>query len=56
MKFPTSWLKALPLLLLLILIGLYKFRYTLHLVKPTLVQTEAIDSSYLLNKVKKEIV
>ncbi len=56
MKFPTSWLKAVPLLILLTLIGLYKFRYTLHLTKPTVIQTEAIDSSYLKNKIKKEIV
>jgi len=56
MKYLKSWLKAIPLLLLLLLVGLYKFRYTLHLVKPTVQQTEAIDSSYLLNKSKKEIV
>jgi hypothetical protein len=31
MKFPKSWLKAVPLLILLTLIGLYKFRYKLHL-------------------------
>lgn len=56
MKFSKSWLKAVPLLLLLLLIGMYKFRYTLHLMKPTVTQTEAIDSSYLLNKLKKEII
>jgi hypothetical protein len=56
MKFPKSWLKAVPLLILLSLIGLYKFRYKLHLVKPTVIEYEAIDSSYLLNKIKKEIV
>lgn len=49
-------MKAVPLLILLTVLGLYKFRYTLHLVKPTITQTEAIDSSYLLNKNKKEIV
>lgn len=56
MKFPTSWLKAVPLLVLIILIGLYKFRYTLHLTKPTVEAVETIDSSYLLNRVKKEII
>jgi len=56
MKFPTSWLKALPLLVLIIFIILYKFRYTLHLTKPTVEAVETIDSSYLLNRVKKEIV
>lgn len=54
--FNKSWLKAVPLIILLTAIMLYKFRYTLHLLKPTIVQTEAIDSSYLLNKIKKEIV
>ncbi len=56
MKFSKSWLKALPLLFLLTLMALYKFRYTLHLIKPTITKYEAIDSSYLLNKIKKEIV
>ena len=56
MKFSKSWIKALPLLLLLTAIALYKFRYRLHLVKPTVIEYEAIDSSYLLNKAKKEIV
>lgn len=56
MEFFKSWLKAVPLLVLLLLIGLYKFRYTLHLVKPTLTPVEAIDSSYLLNKFNKEII
>ena len=56
MKFPTSWLKALPLLVLIIFIILYKFRYTLHLTKPTVEAVETIDSSYLLNRVKKEII
>lgn len=55
MKFQKSWLKALPLLILLLLIGLYKFRYKLHLMKPVAVQYDPIDSSYLLNKAKKEI-
>lgn len=54
--FMKSWWKALPLLLLLIILGLYKFRYRLNLVKPEVVQVEAIDSSYLLNKNKKIIV
>ncbi len=56
MKFPRSVLKTIPLIVLLTVIILYKFRYTLHIMKPTIEQTEAIDSSYLLNKVKKEIV
>ena len=54
--FMKSWWKALPLLLLLIILGLYKFRYRLNLVRPEVVQVEAIDSSYLLNKNKKIIV
>lgn len=56
MKFFKSWLKAVPLLLLLSAMVLYKFRFTLHLVKPTVTQYEAIDSSYLLNKAKREVV
>lgn len=56
LSFLKSWWKAVPLIVLLIIIGLYKFRYTLHLMKPSIEQTEAIDSSYLLNKHKKEIV
>lgn len=56
MKFNTSWLKAVPLALLLLAMGLYKFRFTLHLVKPTIIKSEAVDSSYLLNKEKREVV
>jgi hypothetical protein len=36
--------------------ALYKFRYTLKLVKPVIVEQEAIDSSYLQRKLNKEIV
>lgn len=56
MKFLKTWLKALPLLLLLTAMALYKFRYTLHLVKPTVTEYEAVDSSYLQNRMKREIV
>lgn len=56
MKFSKSWFKALPLLLLLVAIVLYKFRFKLHLVKPTVTEYEAVDSSYLLNRTKLEIV
>lgn len=45
-----SYLKAVPLIVLLLGMFLYKFRYTLRLVKPTQIQQEAIDSSYLYRK------
>lgn len=48
--------KVVPLLVLLLTLGLYKFRYRLHLATPTIIQSEPIDSSYLLNKLKKEII
>ncbi len=35
---------------------LYKYRYTLRIIKPVVIEIEAIDSSYLLRKVKKDIV
>lgn len=54
--FLKSWWKAVPLLLLLSIIAIYKFRYTLNLVKPEVEVVEAIDSSYLLNKNKQEII
>ena len=56
MNFLKSWLKAVPLLLLLVSMVLYKFRFKLHLVKPVVTQYEAVDSSYLLNKTKRAIV
>lgn len=56
MKFNKSWIKAIPLALLLFMIGVYKFRFKLHLVKPTVIIYEPIDSSYLLNKEKRAIV
>lgn len=51
-----SVLRGIPLLILLLVLGLYKFRYRLHLVKPQMQEIEAIDSSYLLSKVDKEII
>ena len=49
----------LNIVVVIALIGsflLYKYRYTLKLVKPVVVEQEAIDSSYLLRKEKKVIV
>lgn len=46
-----SIIKALPLLLLLVGLALYKYRYTLKLVKPTEAKVEAVDSSYLYRKI-----
>ncbi len=43
-------------ILLVAAMALYKFRYTLKLVKPVIVEQEAIDSSYLQRKLNKEIV
>jgi hypothetical protein len=54
--FKASYLKALPLLLLLLAMALYKFRYELRLVKPVTGEAEAIDSSYLKRKDIKEFV
>jgi hypothetical protein len=56
MKFNKSYLKALPLTLLLLGMVLYKYRYTLKLAKPVLVEQEAIDSSYLYVKFTKPTV
>ncbi|MDB5229072.1 MAG: hypothetical protein JWN78_3265 [Bacteroidota bacterium] len=50
----SSVLKAVPLLGLLSLMGIYKFRYQLNLVKPEVEKHEIVDSSYLLKKVKRE--
>lgn len=43
-------------ILLLLAALLYKYRYTLKLVKPEVVVQEAIDSSYLQKKYSKDIV
>jgi hypothetical protein len=51
-----SLLKAVPLVVLLTVLFLYKFRYSLHIIKPEAQLIEAIDSSYLLNKIDKEII
>lgn len=52
MKFWNNpFVKAIPLVLLLIAMALYKYRYTLRLVKPTENKVEAIDSSYLYRKI-----
>ena len=52
----SSFIKAIPLSILLLLMLFYKFRYQLKLVKVNREQQEAVDSSYLLNKIKKEII
>ncbi|MEZ5026555.1 MAG: hypothetical protein R2739_08250 [Chitinophagales bacterium] len=54
--FDKSYLKALPLLVILTGMLLYKFRYTLHLSKPTLKKQEVIDSSYLYREDIKPII
>lgn len=49
----------LNILVVVVLISsflLYKYRYTLKLMKPVVVEQEAIDSSYLLKVERKEIV
>lgn len=57
MKFSrSSILKAVPLILLLTLMVIYKFRYQLKLVRVETEKQEAIDSSYLLRKIKRERV
>ena len=43
-------------LVLILSVFLYKFRYTLKIIKPVVVEEEAVDSSYLLRKLKKEII
>ena len=58
MKFTRSdILKALPLVVLLLLMVIYKLRYKLHLVKVDTVLTEVSDTSFLNKKdLDKEIV
>lgn len=57
MKFlNSSILKAVPLILLLVGIAVYKYRYQLKLVKPVVVEEEAVDSTYLKRKEVREIV
>ncbi len=56
MKFKSSLLKAIPLLLLVLFLVLYKYRYQLKLSKQQIEVEEAIDSSYLNKIVKKEFV
>lgn len=56
MKFYKTILKAIPVTILVLAIGIYKFRYKLNLVKPTVVIQEAIDSSYLNNVIIKPSV
>jgi len=51
-----SIIKALPLLLLLVGLALYKYRYTLKLVKPTEAKVEAVDSSYLYRKMVRPTI
>ena len=47
MKFlKKSYLRAVPLLVLLAGMALYKFRYTLGLVNPVQIKHEVIDSNY----------
>ncbi len=56
MKFNSSLLKAIPLLLLVLFMVLYKYRYQLKLSKHQIEVEEAVDSSYLDKIVKKEFV
>ncbi len=55
-KIPSSVIKAIPLTLLLIMMVIYKYRYELKLTKPSIVQQEKIDSSYLYRKMSRPTV
>lgn len=52
----SSVLKSLPLILLLLMMALYKFRYQLRLVKVDAQQQVAVDTTLLVKKAKRERV
>jgi len=58
MKRLSSYTKLNIAVIVLIIsaLALYKFRYQLKIVKPVIVEKEEIDSTYLLKKLKKDIV